>query len=676
MKLDNLKNLFEELRLLGFKGSLFRIYYEFVLRTGLKEILTSKKPEVKINVTLEEWRKNKPKCFFPSIEEARLVLNNILRDEDKKKIIEIADDSIKGKILCFSRWIGDYKNPIDWHYNPKRKISWPRNVHWSKVMKFEKDCGDIKLSWEVNRFPHLYYIVRAYILTGDKKYVRAFSQQLKSWEESNPYEFGINWNSSQELSIRVLAWVYALYMMGEDESFKEDDFQRLLRLIYLHAKHIEENISYAYFAVHNNHLIGEALGLYVIGTLFPFFKDSERWKEKGKKILNGIRCLNQFYKDGGYCQLSFNYQRLALHYYLWALRIAELNKDTFKEELLTILDNSASFLYSFVNLENGRLPNWGANDGALLNPWTACDYSDYRPLINVLSYVTRKKRVFETGPWDEELFWFFGKESLDAEIEPYELKSFSFPLTGIHVLRKDANNFVTFRCGSIRDRFGQADQLHVDVFWKGVEVAIDGGSYLYNDELEYHRYFMGTKSHNTVFVDGKDQMLLYRRFKWLYWTKASLLNFSENFVEGEHYGYKKLEGKITHRRRVEILSDGSYLIKDKLIQDEKFLHTYDLHWLVNDFNYKIEELEKNVYEIVLLTPAGEYYVFLKSNKESEFYINRAKEDKNEPDGWQSRYYGEKLPALSIHLKCKSEDGCEFISIFTDNEEYREKIRRW
>jgi len=674
MKLETIKNLLEEIRLLGFKGTLFRVYYEFSLRSGVKELFSFIKPNVNISVSLEEWRKNKVKCFFPSLEEAYGVLNEFLRDEDKEKIVRIADESLNGNIICFSKWIGNYKNPIDWHYNPKKEVSWPKNIHWSKVIRYEKFCGDIKLSWEVNRFPHLFYLVRAYVLTGDSKYVKAFTDQLKSWEENNHYDFGINWNSGQELAIRIISWIYALYMMSNDDYFKNDDFQRLVRLIYYHARHIEKNISYAYYAVHNNHLIGEALGLYIVGILFPFFKEAKRWRMKGKKILEGSKCINQFYKDGGYCQLSFNYQRLALYYYIWALRIGELNGDYFKKEIYEILDNSARFLFSFINLEDGKLPNWGANDGALLNPWTSCDFSDFRPIINSLSYMTRKKRVFNSGLWDEELFWFFGKDALKAEIHPYDLRSYSFPYTGIHTLRKDGINFVAFRCGSIIDRFGQADQLHVDIWWKGLNIAIDGGSYLYNDELQYHRYFMGTRSHNTVIVDDKDQMLLHRRFKWLYWTKAKLLHFTHDFVEGEHYGYLRLRGRIIHRRKVRILDNGTFLIEDRLLQTQNYSHYYDLHWLVNDFPYEVKDLGSDTFKIKLYTHNGKYYIFLKCNKEAELIINRAKEDDKNPDGWQSRYYGEKTPALSIHLKCESQDGCNFVTMFTDKEDYVDNLR--
>jgi len=673
MVLKHGKNLFEELRLLGFKGSLFRIYYEFMSRTAIKSMF-SKKPEVKINIDLNEWRRNKPECFFPTTAEAKEGLNLILSDDDKRKIIKIADNAIKGNILCFSKWIGHFNTPIDWHYNPRRKVSWPKDVYWSKVMQFERKCGDIKLTWEVNRFPHSYYFVRAYVLTNDSKYVEAFTEQLKSWEENNPYDYGVNWSSGQEIAIRALSWIYALYMMGEDDSFKEEDFQRILRLLYLHALHIEKNISYAYYAVHNNHLIGEALGLYAIGTLFPYFSESNRWRKKGKTILEGKRCLKQFYKDGGYCQLSFNYQRLALHYYLWALRIAEVNGDKFNEEIWDILDRSGKFLCSFMNLDNGKLPNWGANDGALLNPWTFCDYSDYRPLCDSLSYITKGKRAFKNGPWDEELLWFFGKNALNADVEPYELKSESFPITGLHVLRESNNTFIAFRCGSVIDRFGQADQLHTDIFWKGLNIAIDGGSYLYNDELKYHNYFMGTSYHNTVIVDGKDQMLLIRRFKWLYWTKARLLKFSKDYVEGEHYGYQRLKEKITHKRKVNVMDHNGVLVIDWLIPQQKgSTVNYDLHWLLNNFQYKVDQIDENVFKVSLFTPKGKYYVFVTSDIKSKLFINKALDKEENPDGWQARYYGEKIPALSLHLTCNSDKGVHFLSFFTSEEDGCNKL---
>lgn len=666
--MKNIKNIIEEMRLLGVKGSLFRIYYELMLRMGIRAFDVQIDGSPEIDLTIDHWRKTRKNCFFPPLPEARETLHEILTEDARRHIIDIADKAISGKILCFSKWFGDFGNPLKWHFNPRRDVLWPSDVHWSKVFRYEQECGDIKLTWELNRFPHTYYYVRAFALTGDVKYVNAFTDQLKSWEEFNNYPYGINWNSAQELAIRLLSWIFAVYSMGDSPAFRDEDLMRFLRMLYLHAKHIEKNIRYAYYAVHNNHLIGEALALYAAGALFPYFSESERWKEKGKELLLGDRCFGQFYSDGGYCQLSFNYQRLAMHYYLWFLRIAEAIGDRFDDTVTEILDSSSKFLSSFISKENGQLPNWGTNDGALLNPWTACDFTDYRPLINALSYITRKKRAFETGIWDEELFWFFGRESLKSDVVPYSSEAKSYPVTGLHIIRASEKTYGVFRCGSVIDRFGQADQLNFDLWWQGQNIAVDGGSYLYNDELRYHHYFHGTGSHNTVVVDNRDQMYLHRRFKWLYWTRAELLVFGNRYMEGEHYGYARLKGTVTHRRSVELLNENSFLIKDSLQQEKRYNHEYNLHWLLNDYPYEIEKKNPGCYVIILETPEGEYFLCLKGNSDAEIIVNGGLDRDELPDGWQSRYYGEKKPVLSIHLICESPHACTFTSLFSASKE--------
>ena len=97
----------------------------------------------------------------------------------------------------------------------------------------------------------------------------------------------------------------------------------LIKNIYLNAIRIEKNIEFAIKAVQNNHAISEAAGLFTVGILFPFFKDSERWLYKGKKYLEQ-EGLKQIYDDGSYIQHSTNYHRLMLQDYTWCYRLAEL----------------------------------------------------------------------------------------------------------------------------------------------------------------------------------------------------------------------------------------------------------------------------------------------------------------------------------------------------------------
>ena len=348
----NFSNLLREINGLGFKGTLFRINYELLNRSGLRKIVQPIKRCTDLSkdyylgkqfISLEWFKKNRKRFFVKGDSKLSSGFKNI-NNIDLDSIIKESQLSAKGQIKCFSRWYGDYGNPIDWHLNPKRNVSWPKDVHWSQILQLEPKYGDCKLTWEVNRFPHIYNWIRVYMITKDSRLVREFNEQLESWEENNFYRAGLNWNSGQELAIRALTWILALYVFVDDPAFQEEDFQRLMRLLYLHAEHIYTNINFARIAIHNNHLIGEALALYTIGAYFPWMKGASKWKRKGRELLEND-CLKQFYDEGGYCQCSHNYHRLALHYYLWACRIGECLGEPFPKK---IYDISANDMYKLI----------------------------------------------------------------------------------------------------------------------------------------------------------------------------------------------------------------------------------------------------------------------------------------------------------------------------------------
>lgn len=674
----------KELIDLGFKGSFFRITYEILNRSGARRYLKPVKPCHSVSknaylgevpMCLQRFRKEKKYFFIPQYAEMAKGIKKVPQIPSEK-IMQEALKAEKGQIKCFSHWYADFGDPINWHLNPIRGVSWPANEHFSRILGFEKQCGDCKLTWEINRFPHIYTWLRAYILTGDSRWVKAWMNQLKEWENSNPYRSGLNWNSGQELAIRSLSWIAGLYLFLEDENFLEEDFQRLLRLLYLHGAHIYANISYARLAVHNNHLIGEALALYILGSLFPWMHGAGKWKRKGRSLLEKD-CIHQFYDDGGYCQSSHNYHRLALHYYLWACRAGECLGEPFGQGVYRTLYKSLYYLLSFINRLDGRLPNWGANDGALLCPWISCDYSDFRPVLTAVSYLTTGKRLFGNGPWDEELLWFWGIDALTKPVKAPQYKSIScFNHSGLYCLRQGLNDFAVFRCGSLRDRFGQADQLHLDIWWQGLNVARDGGSYLYNDELPYHHHFMGTASHNTITIDEKNQMLLIRRFKWLDWVKAGNVATNEDEtrleVSGEHYGYCRLPGKVMHRRRFISINDGVYVTIDYLTPKKLINHKYDLHWLLGPWPYKMIK-HQQWWRVLQETPVGGYNLDIcvlfndyKPFKGEYCTIITGKADKP-PRGWESRFYGKRQAVTSVKVSCTTKDNICFLSIFSPSQ---------
>ncbi|MEJ2636992.1 MAG: alginate lyase family protein [Calditrichia bacterium] len=674
--------MWEEIRLLGFRKFLYRSWYEIRNRSGITRRL---QPALPIDSQLIE-KLLRTRINYSSVSNQDLPfsigpaqLHGMeeyigLTAANRNKILQRANDAMNGKICVFSGRVLDYKNPIDWHYNPLKNASWPAGIYSLEPAnpKVAAACGDVKIPWEVNRFPHFYAWMRAFLLTGNSAYVRTAQEQIIQWAQANPFRTGINWSSGQEIAIRVLSWHCLFSLLRADDVLKMAEFRELQTLMYLSGEHIYKNINFARLAVHNNHLIGEALALYLLGSYYPHFRDAEKWRKTGRALLEG-ECLAQFYADGGYCQSSHNYHRLALHYYLWACRIGECLNERFSPEVYETLDRSAEYLASFMN-EDGKLPNWGANDGALLNPWTSCDYGDFRPLLTAIRYLVNRKKGFPAGPWDEELFWFFGPEAMKADVAPYSKASKSFPVSGLHVNREDEKNFTAFRCGSVIDRFGQADQLHVDVFWRGLNVLIDGGSYLYNDDPQYYRHFMSTKSHNTVAVDNQDQMLLFRKFKWLYWTRAKLLDFQPGSrMEGEHYGYRRLKGEMTHRRVLEFPEAGTLLVTDTLEQQAALSHHYLSHWLINDFPCTVLMRGPEIIALRFETPVGFYYLAVKASQKASFQALRAVHDEKNPAGWQSRYYSLKTPAISVTADLTAETkAVNFISLFSGTKAVFEK----
>jgi len=199
--------------------------------------------------------------------------------------------------------------------------------------------------------------------------------------------------------------------------------------------------------------------------------------------------------------------------YLWAVRLGQINGYAFSAELLNRLRMATNFIYQMMDLNTGRVPNYGSNDGALILPLNCCDYLDYRPVVQAMSYLLNREKLFETGPWDEDLIWLFGVEALNTSPKEIEQRSTNAHAGGYYTLRGSQSSEITFRstwgmvrCHSYRDRPCHADMLHFDLWYKGVNLLRDAGTFQYYCEPPWEHYFKSTAAHNTVEVDGKDQM--------------------------------------------------------------------------------------------------------------------------------------------------------------------------
>lgn len=656
----------------------WRSFYEFKLRAGILRrqfvpcdpsvvLARALAPQDLDHVLFERWSESSTHFFLDQdVNRYATAVSHF------GKVLQAADDATRGRFPFFSHSSADLGQPPDWLLNPVNGVHYPAGVHWTRIPDLAPELGDIKYVWEASRQAQVYYFVRAFAVTGDDRYPKAFWSQFEQWVSANPPEMGPNWRCGQEIALRSLAWVFGLYAFRRSSATTPKRVSLLLRYLWFQARHIERIHWYAARCVRNNHAISEAAGLFTIGTLFPFLPGAERWRAKGYQFLIKEGTW-QIYEDGTYVQHSMNYARLVVQLFTWCLQVGQVNGVEFPELLIERLGKLLDFLWAVQDVQTGRVPNYGSNDGALIFPLSSCDYLDYRPALNALSMTLNRRRLYPPGTWDEEAVWFCGPEAIETpEVTSRDSRgkglkklndssivraSQGFPSGGYYVLR-GAGAFGMVRCGRYRHRPSQADMLHLDVWYDGINVLVDPGTFSYNLPPAWSGYFVGTSSHNTVTVDGRDQMRKGDRFIWTNWVDGKPRRFEADgthalFV-GEHSGYLP----VIHRRLVALNND-VWIVVDDLFGDSA-PHVYTLHWLVGDLEMV---QDRTGGELRVISPSGfEQRLSLRIACTKPGEGDWVRGDDRAPRGWQSLYYGEKTPAWSYQLRVKSAGPVRFATV--------------
>ena len=586
---------------------------------------------------------------------------------DGENVCRQADRVLSGEWPFFSRHWLNVGFPPDWHLNVLSGERIEDQVHWSHI---DIDAvHDVKFVWEPGRFSAVYLLVRAYGVSRNERYAEAFWKLVEDWAGKNPPNLGVNWVCGQEAAFRVMAWSFGLFSFFDAPATTDDRIVRLVRMIEKHGERIAGFIDYA-LSQRNNHGISEAVGLFTIGILFPQLRRSKEWLESGRElIIHQLR--DQIYEDGSYIQHSFNYERFVLDELLWAIRLGELNDVRFPQEVYESVAKAAGFMLRFCDEETGRMPNCGGNDGSLVLPLTSCDYTDFRPTIQAAYYLVYREFCFETGSWNELAERLFSE---DCDLTSRSSRAVAQSTVDIaetaYPTIRGRESYCLLRATRYRDRPAHADQLHLDVWWRGENMTCDAGTYLYNGNDPWVNGLARTEVHNTVIVSGRDQMTRAGRFLWLDWAKAEATSYSVegvgNALEAEHDGYRGL-GAV-HRRSVLSLPDWDvYLVVDDIFGT--FTGKVRLHWLFGNFPFTWQT-EGSI--LNLSTSAGEFKCVIASSqphvtsiaKAGDIIAGAPADSKTglEIRGWRSLYYGEKEPALSLAVKTDSKFPVRFVTV--------------
>lgn len=600
---------------MGWKYFLFRASYEIQRKSGILQLKYPTQYTKQKFISLKEWRQKAKPFFFNSCKDVFLEknINNQLTNNFK--------GILNGEYCYFSSIWFNLGDDYDWITNPDTKYKYDNSKHWTQIEDIVEKAGDIKYVWEKSRFSFLYVIIRNDYHTSTDHSSLVFNQIL-DWINKNPVNCGPNYKCSQEISLRVLNWIFVLYYYRSSDNLTEEIFQEITNSIYWQIKHVYSNINFSRIAVRNNHAITETLALYLIGMLFPWFPEAKKWKKNGKNWFEK-EIKYQIAEDGTYLQFSMNYHRVVIQLLTWAIAIADNNGEHFTDIVYQRAYHSINFLYQCQEPSNGYLPNYGSNDGALFFNLNDNNYRDYRPQLDALYFLLTNKDLYDKVYEDRK--WYTSNRNTKRKMFPpikQQRGSIEFNQGGYYLFREqDTLTFI--RCGKYRNRPAHADNLHIDVWYKGENVLMDGGSYKYNTNTINIRYFTGTRSHNTVMIDDNDQMLKGARFIWFHWSQALEATVQENdksyYFIGKVHCFKHLSSNIIHIRKIIKKKDKpEWEIEDTILNKSKDMRIHQL-WHTNSNN--IDFKSKDLNYLISQGYYSEYYGQKEQNKEIEFISN-------------------------------------------------------
>lgn len=580
--------IFKTIRQLGWQRASLYARYQLGLRTGHYRRLTD--PKRLFASSSGQLSLNSHLLTMPNKDELISVTGFSLDD-----LIAEADEIIEGEAHLF----GGPPTEIDLTSKNTQK-------HWTdyETGKVVPSKTDVKLLWEPARFGFVFTLGRAFITSREEKYPEAFWRFFDQFASTNPPYNGPQWMSAQEAAFRIIAFAFASAVFASSTTFSRERQIQLAYAIAAHAERIPPTLVYAR-AQNNNHLLLEAAGLYTAGKTIPNHPCSARWCQTGWMWFNKA-LEEQISSDGTYVQHSVNYHRLMLQVGLWMHSLS----GTLPQVSCQLLGSATSWLLALVDPISGHCPNLGPNDGALLFPLTGCDFADYRPVCQAASQVFLNRHDFQPGPWNELALWVGRETPPDPANNSVKHGSHiaarstsdSQP-TSPHLILSSTehNKWAYLRSVEFSSRPGHADQLHLDLWWQGMNIARDAGTFSYNQLQPWNNSLAKTKAHNTITVDNADQMTSAGKFLWLDWAQARLVSQETNSsgqlvkVTAEHDGYRKLG--ITHQRTINLQNNGWEII-DSLLPDGKYQHKiyssanqatsniFTLYWHLPDFAWE------------------------------------------------------------------------------------------
>jgi len=514
---------------------------------------------------------------------------------DPADCIAAADLVLAGKFCVFGVPVELRNRAPEWNKDPLTGICAPMDFGPTLDYRDERLVGDIKCLWEPNRHLQIVTLAQAAQVTSDEKYRIGLERFLLTWLDECPYLMGPNWTSSLELAIRLINWsiTWRILDSGNMEPLADQGEkslrQRLLKSVYQHVFFITHH--YSKFSSANNHLIGEAAGVFVAACTWPHWPEMTHWRQQSLEILT--RELDrQTTADGFNAELSTAYHEFVMEFALAGLQAADASgyeiPDSYRASL-----SQMSKCAGLIQDVSGNVPMFGdADDGHVFRLSYEDGFDSLRATFHTCSAALDQTDIVATHI-DAQSLWLLNDEKITSLKSSPRSKNCDGEVAmtdaGYYLLGKNLNTPDEIRLWVDAGRLGflsiaahgHADSLSIYLAAYCEEILIDPGTYSYHTEKSWHDYFKGTSAHNTVGVDGVDQSVSGGNFMW---TQHATTTVNETMstdkisvIFASHDGYCRLADPVVHKRAVSFDKDSNLITVEDIVECAG-THSIDVYW--------------------------------------------------------------------------------------------------
>jgi hypothetical protein len=392
-------------------------------------------------------------------------------------------------------------------------------IQHGPVVNFDADYGK-NGKYGFNYWGWSRSLIRAYLLTADAKYLDGFETLFNQWyEQRNNIHGGI-----PELDVVY----YELGLGNRCRPFLEfyclakpqpATHEHMLKAMLGAARWLYEEENRKYRG--GNWQIMGSFGLAWIGAMLPEFSDSDKWVRLGADRL-AKHMEADFFPDGCHSE------RVPSSYMLVAYRDPR--------NLAMLLSDRPEYADVSKRIQPGsrRVLEWYF---AMLPP------DRFIPGINDGSRVKFPEALVRDA---RDLFRL---ENMPAEAgTPIRNESVCLPASGFTAMRTDDSEsalYMLINHGPSGGGHSHADSLDFELHAYGQAMALDSGIGYTYDDPHHHPWYVRTRAHNGITIDGDDLDRKQAEGRDVVWSTLKSLDY---FAATQN-GYLESKG-VTHRRHI------------------------------------------------------------------------------------------------------------------------------